>query len=188
MFQRQAPADWRSIVHDIDGISRHTQLVEQAIDQFAETVERIGELPTIWGIAFTVTGIIGRDHVIAIGKVRDQIAEHMRRGRKSVQQQHNRRVLGLGLSEEDVDPVDRVGPMMCDRERSGRGRVLRRRNDHLGSPRIKMTVADAPRGPSHHVPNDGPGYAILQRDPERNTQGPQGPRHTASAHPHGPTK
>jgi hypothetical protein len=54
------------------------QPVERAIDQFAETIERISERPAIGGIALPVTGIVRRDHVIAIGKVRDQIAEHAR--------------------------------------------------------------------------------------------------------------
>ena len=57
MFERQAPADGRSIVHDVDGISRHLQLVERTIDQFAETVERIGERPTIGGIALPVSAM-----------------------------------------------------------------------------------------------------------------------------------
>ena len=51
MFERQTPADGRSIVHDVDRIARHLQLVEQAIDQFAETVKCIAERFTIGGIA-----------------------------------------------------------------------------------------------------------------------------------------
>ena len=71
--------------------------------------------------AFAKSWVIGRDDVVAVRERRDQVAEHVRRGRKAVQQQHDRRIRGSCFAVEDVDPVDFGCAVVNDRN----GGVLR---------------------------------------------------------------
>ena len=114
MFQGQAPSNRCAIVHDIHRVARDPELIEQATHQLTEAIERVGKLGAVGHVALPVTGIVRCDHVIAVGKRRDQVAEHVRRGRESVQQQHHRRRWRSSLPIEDVDAIDRLCPIVRD--------------------------------------------------------------------------
>ena len=74
------------------------------------------------GGAVSETRIIGRDHVVTVREPRDQVPEHLRRRRKAVQQQNDRRVRRPGLPVEHVDPVDRGRSIVDKAALEGGGR------------------------------------------------------------------
>jgi hypothetical protein len=91
--------------------------------------ERVGKRLVVGRAAFAKSWIVGRDDVIAIRERRDQVAEHVRRSRKAVQQQHDRRICRSCFAVEDVDPVDLGCAVVNDRNRgllrcALRGRVV----------------------------------------------------------------
>ena len=90
------------------------KLRQKAVDDVRIMGERIGERLVVGRGAFAKSRIVGRDDVVAIRERRDQVAEHVRRGRKAVQQQHDRRILRPRLAVEDVDAVDLGGAVMDD--------------------------------------------------------------------------
>ena len=103
MRHRQAQAGRRAVVENIQGVAAQAERVGEAIDELGESVERIGELSARRGFRVAEAGEVGRDHAVAIGEPGDQVAEHVRRGRKAVQQEQDRRVGGPGRAIEDVD-------------------------------------------------------------------------------------
>ena len=54
-----------------------------------------------------------RDHMVAFGQFRYQVAEHMRRRRESVQQEDRRRGVRSRFSTEDFGSID-GGVLMSD--------------------------------------------------------------------------
>ena len=116
MFQRQSPAHRSAVVHDVHGVALDAELIEQAVDQLGEAVERVGEFGPVRHVALAVARIVGCDHVIAVGKGGDEVAEHVRRGRKSVQQQDDRRICRPGLAIKDVHSIDFGRAMVRDTE------------------------------------------------------------------------
>ena len=52
-------------------------IIEQAVNQFPEAIERVGELCAVGHIALPVAWVVGGNNAIAVGKRRDQIAEHV---------------------------------------------------------------------------------------------------------------
>ena len=67
--------------------------------------------------AFAEAGIVRRDDMKAIRERRDQVAEHVGRSRKPVQQEHGRRIGGSGFAIEDIDAIDLDGAIVDDRDR-----------------------------------------------------------------------
>src|SRR3546814_18141130 len=63
-------------------------------------------------------GIVRRQHVVALGERRDQLAEHVRRGGEAVQQQHGgaRRIASLAIG--DLAALDQ-GAAVVDLRRGG---------------------------------------------------------------------
>ena len=91
--------------------------LREFVHDVREVVEGVVEL--IYGRRRTVavTGIIGCDDMITVGKLGHEIAEHLRRGRKAVQQQQRRRIFRSGFTVEDVETVYLRGSM----DRAGLG-------------------------------------------------------------------
>ena len=137
MLQRQPPAHRRAVVHDVHRVTPHPELIEQAVDEFPEAIEGVSKPGAIRHVALAVARIIRRDDAVTIRKRRDQIAEHVRRRRKAVQEQHDRCLRGPGFAIEDVHAVDLGGAVMCD----GRGLRDRRaafqdRRRHFSAPLV----------------------------------------------------
>ena len=76
-FECKTPANRGAVVHDVHGVTLDGELVEQAIDQFSEAIERVGKFRTIGHVALSVARVVGSDHVIPIAEFRDQIAKHV---------------------------------------------------------------------------------------------------------------
>ncbi len=89
--------------------------VEQAVDDVGVVPERVGERLVVGRRALAEARIVRRDHVVAIRERRDQIAEHVGRGGKPVQQEHGRRAGGAGFAVEDIDAVDLGRAIVDDR-------------------------------------------------------------------------
>ena len=117
MLEREPVADRRAVIHEIDRIVLDAELRQQAVDDVGVVAERVGERLVIGRGALAEARIVRRDDMVAIRERRDQIAEHVRRGRKAVQQQHGRRVGGSGFAVEDIDAVDLDGAIVDDRDR-----------------------------------------------------------------------
>ena len=117
MLECKTPANRGAVVHDVHGVTLDGELVEQAMDQLFEAVKRVGEFRTIGHVALSVTRVVRGDHVIPIAELRDQVSEHMRRGREAVQQQHDRGVARSCFPIKDLDAVDHFGSIMRDDQR-----------------------------------------------------------------------
>ena len=113
MLQGQPPADRSAVVHHVHRVAGDAELLEEAVDEFAEAVEGVGERRAIRHVALAVAGVVRSDHVVAIRERGDQVAEHMRGCRKAVQQQHHGRILRPRLTIEDLDPIDGFGSMVA---------------------------------------------------------------------------
>src|SRR6202020_340159 len=82
--QRQPPADRRTVVLDVYGVSVDTEGSQQARREVCQRIEGVVELLDRWGVGEPEAQVIRRDHVVAVGKGRYQVAKHIRARRKSV--------------------------------------------------------------------------------------------------------
>ena len=87
---------------------------EETVDDVGVMGECVSERLVVRRGALAKARIVGRDDAIAIRERRDQIAEHVRRSRKAVQQQHNGRIRGPRFAIEDIDPIDLGRAVMND--------------------------------------------------------------------------
>src|SRR5262249_55522922 len=78
----------------------------EAVDDFGDMIEGVGESFARGHVRLSEAGQIGRHDVEAVSKMRDEVAEHVARARKTVQQQQRRRALGPRLAVEDLEAVD----------------------------------------------------------------------------------
>ena len=87
MLDSQTVADRCAVVLHVDGVLRQPELLGELVDHLRQVVERVSELVVRRHRAVAVAGIVRRDHVILVGQRGNQIAEHLRAGRKAVEQQ-----------------------------------------------------------------------------------------------------
>ncbi len=90
MGRGQAVADRRAVVLDVDGIALETELADEALDELCEVIEAVFERLDRRRVAAAEARIVRGDEVIAVGQQRDQLAEHVRGGRETVQQEDGR--------------------------------------------------------------------------------------------------
>ena len=74
-----------------------------------QVVEAVVEVLQSRLVAVAEAGVVRRHHVVPVGQRRNQVAEHVRRGREAVQQQDGRGVGRAGLAVEDLDAIDLDG-------------------------------------------------------------------------------
>ena len=132
MLEGEAVADRGAIIHDIHGVALGADLAHQRIDHVGIMGEAVGELAMVGCVALAKARIVRRDHMIAIGQQRDQVAEHVRRRREAVEQQHHRAVGGAGFAIEHLDAIDRGAAIMDRGGRGLRGDGARGRGDRVG--------------------------------------------------------
>ena len=125
MLERQPVSDRRAVIHEVDCVGADAKLRQKTVDDVGVMGERVGERLVVGRGAFAKSWIVGRNDVVAIRERRDQIAEHVRRGRKAVQQQHDLRILRPRFAIEDVDPVD-LGRAVMNNWNGGLMRCARR--------------------------------------------------------------
>ncbi len=99
MAPHDAIADRAAVVLVVEPEGVEARLLEQALDDLRETVERV--LEVLGHVGVTEPGIVGREDVEAVGERRDQVAELMRRGGEAAEQQQLRVRRISGLAVED---------------------------------------------------------------------------------------
>ena len=117
MPERQTVTDRCAVVLHVQRVAIDTELIQETVHQLGEAGEAVLELVTVRRGAVTERWIVGRDHPVAVSERRNQVAEHVRRGGKAVQQEHRRCICRAGLAIEDVYSID------FDRAIAGDGRV-----------------------------------------------------------------
>jgi len=83
-----------------------TEMVEQPGGDICQIVEGVVELVHRGHGREPVTDVVRGDHVITVGQCRDEIPEHVRTARESVQEYEDWRVARAGLLVEDFLAVD----------------------------------------------------------------------------------
>ena len=111
MFRREAETDRRAVVHQIEAIPFQAQFLGEGFDDIREVVEGVIELADGRHRAVAVAGIVRGNDMVPVRQRRDQVAEHVRRGGESVQQQEHGRIGRAGLPVEDVEAVHLDGFM-----------------------------------------------------------------------------
>ena len=76
------------------------RLCEQALGQLGQGVKGVVEVRDGRSVGKAKAQMVRRNHVIAIGQRGNQVAEHIRAGRESVQQYQYGRIWVAGLTEE----------------------------------------------------------------------------------------
>jgi hypothetical protein len=109
-----AIADRPAVVVHVEPEGAEVRLLEQALDDLREPVERV--LEVVGHVAVAEARIVGRQDMEAVGDSGDQVAELMRRGGKAAEQQQFG-ILGVpGLTVEDGESID-VGCPVSDADR-----------------------------------------------------------------------
>ena len=106
MFNCQAKSHGGSIILDIDAEALEPERVENFFYHLFQVIERIGELLDTWTIAIAVPRIIWCHHMEVFGECRKQVAKHMGRRRKPVQQNERACMLFSCLTIKHLDAVN----------------------------------------------------------------------------------
>ena len=85
--RREAEADRSAVILHVERGLRDAQRVDELPDDLCQVVEGVGELLRRGCVAETETRIVRRDEPEAVGQLRHQVLEHVRRCRPAVQQQ-----------------------------------------------------------------------------------------------------
>ena len=131
MFGGQAKADRRTVVHQVQAVSLDTQPIDEGLHEDGQVVEAVVEAVQSRLVAVPESGVVRRHEVEPVGQRRNQVAEHVRGGWESVQQQDGRGIGRTGLAVEDLDAIDLDGlvqglPCNLRRLRDGFGACGRR--------------------------------------------------------------
>ena len=78
MRQRHAKTDRAAIILHVKRVARESQRFGEVIHDLGVVVERVRELFRIRPVAVSEARIVGCDHVVAIGKSREERLEHSR--------------------------------------------------------------------------------------------------------------
>src|SRR3974390_3580020 len=127
----EAEANRCTVIEDVKGVAVKAEHLGESLDDVGQMVEAVFEARSIRGVGETEAGQIRRYHVIAISKRGNELAVHMRRRRKAVQQQHARRLRVAALAIKHLQSIDRGGAI------SGR------HGDVLSGPCLLITVYQA---------------------------------------------
>src|SRR5262249_6852136 len=102
MLHGQTEPGRRAVIEDVDGIAIEADDLGEAVDRFRDLVE--GEASTRQ-VGLAEARQVGSDHMEAIGQERDEVAEHVARTRKAMEQQQLLGVRRTRLAIEDVKAV-----------------------------------------------------------------------------------
>src|SRR5580693_3382350 len=105
MGQGHAKTDGSAVILHVKRVAREPKSFGEVIHGLGDVIERVRKFFRVWPVTVPEAGVIGRDKVIAIGKLGEERLEHPRGRRESVQQQKRRRVFRAGLSVKDGEPI-----------------------------------------------------------------------------------
>src|SRR5262245_57719648 len=90
MADGEPEACWRAIVEDVYREMIEAYDLGEAVDHASNVVECVAELFSRRHVGLTEPRKVRRDHQKSVGEQRDEITEHVARGREAVQQQQLR--------------------------------------------------------------------------------------------------
>ena len=105
MLDRQAKADRRAIVEDVERELLEAEHFGEPVDHVGDVLEGVGELVPRRLLGHPEARQIGRHDMIVVGEFRDQVSEHVARAREAVEQQNGRASLVAGLAIEHLEAV-----------------------------------------------------------------------------------
>jgi hypothetical protein len=108
---REAETSRRTIVEGIDGEAVESDYFSEAVDSPRDVVEGVAELGPVRHVRLAKPGQIGRNDMKSVRDLRNEIAEHVARSWKAMQQKECGSVRATGLPVEDVDAVDGYSPV-----------------------------------------------------------------------------
>src|SRR5580698_3164212 len=114
MLRHDAKPGWRAVVEDIDREPREPNHLGEAVDHAGQMIEGVSKVPGRRHIRAAEARQVGRDEPKAVGEHRNEIAEHVARGRKAMQQQKHGSVCGTRLTVKDLEAVDVSGLVFDD--------------------------------------------------------------------------
>src|SRR5262249_44682694 len=102
----------RPVIKDVESEPLEANDVGEAVNYPRKIVKRVVELITGRHVRLTKTRQVRRYEVVAIGKKRDQIAEHMASARKAMQQQQRRSFSPPGLAIGNLEAIHISGEVV----------------------------------------------------------------------------
>src|ERR1700678_2929999 len=114
MVRNDAKSGRRAVVEYIDREPREPNHFGEAVDHAGQMIEGVGKVRGHRHIRAAEARQVGRDEPKAVGEHRNEIAEHVARGRKAMQQQENGSVCGAGLTVKHLEAVDVSGLVFDD--------------------------------------------------------------------------
>ena len=113
IVQGEPPAHRRAVVLHVHGVPGDAKVAQQARGQPGQRVEGVAELSGRRRVGQAEAQMVRSDHVIPVGQQRDQVAEHERASRESVQQHQGRSAGRARFPVEQLMAVD-VGVSVVD--------------------------------------------------------------------------
>src|SRR5215472_11033161 len=104
--QREPKPDGSSVVEDVNRMSINTEGLCEPVDDLGHVLKTVAELFAVRGVGKAEAWKIRRQQMVAVSQGWNEIAKHVRRSRKTVQQQDCRAILGAVLAIEDLEAVD----------------------------------------------------------------------------------
>jgi hypothetical protein len=131
-------------VVQIEDIARDLELLEQTPGHLCQVIEGVRELRDRGRIRVAVADHVRGDHVEVIGQPRDEIPEHVRRGRIAVQQHDRGGMLVAGFADKDLQAVDLDGTMRDHGGNLSQGRSTRPLIDRVSPSLVQPDEATRP--------------------------------------------
>jgi hypothetical protein len=110
--QGEPPAHRRTVVMHVHGVPGDAERAQQARGQPGQGVEGVAELPGGRRVRQAEPQVVGGDHAVLVSQQRDEVAEHERAGRESVQQHEGGRICRARCPVEQAAAVDVGVPEM----------------------------------------------------------------------------
>src|SRR5262249_10380012 len=106
MEQREPKSHRSSIVEDVDRVPINTDGLYKPVDDFGQVFKAIAEVFAVRRVGKAEARKIGRHQMVAVSQGWNEIAKHVRRRWKAVQQQDCRAILEAVLAIEDLGTID----------------------------------------------------------------------------------
>src|ERR1700747_3156568 len=103
--EEQEKSAGAAVVLHVERVARETERFGEMIHHVGDVIESVRELFRVWPVAVAEAGVIGRDHVVTIGKAGEERLEHSGRRGESVEEEEGWRVFWAGFSVEDGEVV-----------------------------------------------------------------------------------